>query len=709
MARMDGPAQLDVEASPLTRALASCKPLYAVPRDDIIGSVLRPGMRASAAVDCMVGYFDSQSLGLVAPGLADFINHSNGILRLIVSPQLPQGDIDALRRAANQDQRNALLQEAFDRLLDNAHGLQSDSVARHAQLCLGYLVSIGRLQLQVAVMRRGIFHPKIWLFKDGQTTVAVHGSSNATRPGLMYNYENVNVSRPWRGDDAAITVRAYEQQFMRLWDHEDADAVVVPSNVALQAKIFQTPDGRPPQEGDFERAVAALHQTELGMGKSVLRVPSNLDLDSGAFAHQGRAISAWRAAGYRGVLAMATGSGKTITALAALAGLDYSRRKLIIVSAPFLPLVDQWSEGVRDFGVEPLALSGTQEAKLRRLYLALRALSLGAEIVQVCVVTNDFLVSPGMRELLREAPSSVDVVLVADEMHNLGRRAFLEDPPTRADMRLGLSATPRRQYDDEGTEALFEYFGPVCFEYSLAEAIGTCLVPYDYHIHSVQLADDEFDEYERLTQRLVQLGHSQDATAAVSEEARVVLIKRRAVVEGAREKLTVLAQLLAERSSQAGGALIYATDKMPDQLRAVNRILRDAGYRYHQLTYEETGGRRGAKQILRDFAAGKYEFLTAKRVLDEGVDVPEVVEAFLLASNTVERQWIQRRGRILRRCDSIGKQSADLHDFVVLPSDRNSSAGKALLRGELRRCQEFAALSSNAGRAGGPYEYLEGL
>ena len=148
--------------------------------------------------------------------------------------------------------------------------------------------------------------------------------------------------------------------------------------------------------------------------------------------------------------------------------------------------------------------------------------------------------------------------------------------------------------------------------------------------------------------------------------------------------------------------LVYCSDKRPEQLIAVNRELLDLGLFVRQLTAEETADRRRTADILQDFGRGEYQVITCKRVLDEGVDLPQVRQAFLLASSTVRRQWVQRRGRILRRCDAIGKTIADLHDFLVVPDDPGSPGVRAILRQELDRARAFAELAANSGSPGRP-------
>ena len=142
----------------------------------------------------------------------------------------------------------------------------------------------------------------------------------------------------------------------------------------------------------------------------------------------------------------------------------------------------------------------------------------------------------------------------------------------------------------------------------------------------------------------------------------------------------------------------------------MNALLNRQGVLFHQLTYEETANRQRTASILREFQDGHLQALTAKRVLDEGVNIPQVQKAFILASTTVERQWVQRRGRLLRKCDEIGKTHSEIHDFVVMPpATAEDSDARTLARSELRRVREFAGLAQNAGRADGPLEVIDRL
>ena len=412
---------------------------------------------------------------------------------------------------------------------------------------------------------------------------------------------------------------------------------------------------------------------------------------------------------------MATGSGKTISALiAATRAQSSAARMLLVVAVPYRPLLKQWMAEVERFGVTPTELPSTppeRESCWRRL---VRELELKVTSTVAVVVTHHYLVSNEFSAVLERIPEGVDTMLIADEVHNLGRPAFLRQPPVRFRYRLGLSATPERQYDEAGTKAIKDFFGPAVFEFGLESAIGNCLVPYRYKLVPVFLTEEEVADWDQLTEELRRSGFgsgAEDAEDAGPMPARIVklLVKRRAIAEGAENKIAALANELSDSPAEIRHTLIYASDKRPDQLVAVNALLRERGILFHQITQSETGNRKQMADVLTRFAAGEIQVLTAKRVLDEGVDIPETQTAYLLASSTVRRQWIQRRGRVLRMCSRLNKTEARIVDFLALPPSGAAGEGRGLLAQELSRAQEFARLAEDAGKVGGALDLIEEL
>ncbi|MEZ5310394.1 MAG: helicase-related protein, partial [Microthrixaceae bacterium] len=305
-------------------------------------------------------------------------------------------------------------------------------------------------------------------------------------------------------------------------------------------------------------------------------------------------------------------------------------------------------------------------------------------------------------------------VLIADEVHNLGGvKEFRSDPPSWPTARLGLSATPVRQYDDEGTDALLRYFGKVVFEFTLDDAIGVCLVPYDYFVHRVDLTEPEREQYAELTERI------RRRVAAIGGDfsgddlqLTVLLNQRRLILETAEGKLDALATLLdAQPDGSIKRSLFYATDKDPKQLEEINELLESRRIRAHQVTEAETSRGRLLSATMQAFGAGVLDALTAKRVLDEGLNVPQIDTAYILASTTVRKQWVQRRGRVLRPSPETGKTHAVIHDFLVVPPGGGGvdDDERRLVESELARGDEFARLARNRASYDGSLSVLNEL
>ena len=450
---------------------------------------------------------------------------------------------------------------------------------------------------------------------------------------------------------------------------------------------------------------------------ATLQIPPDLVYKTGDFAHQGKAVEVWEKSGRRGILEIATGAGKTITSLICATRLqDEIGNLLIIVSAPYRPLIEQWCHEIHEFGVHPINLVSVDgpRARNREIMNASRRLRMGHARTEVLVVSNKTLCTEDFIQSLSAVKAGK--LLIADECHNLGAEGFTTNPPDDFNYRLGLSATPVRQYDEEGTEALVAYFGEVCFSFTLEEAIGKCLTEYDYHVHFVELTPDEMQEWSSLTEQIASQAWKLK-TEKKDSYLDNLLRRRRLVLETASAKIDTLSDLLdSDGTRQIRYTLIYATDKEPEHLKQVNRLLEHKNMLFHQLTQEETLSNHQTKHILLKFQDGVIQVLTAKRVLDEGINIPQIKFAYILASTTVKRQWIQRRGRLLRTCKVIGKTHAVIHDFVVLPPGTSSSTSEQLdqdarriVRSELERVWEFARLSRNGPQAGGPYEAVQHL
>ena len=689
------------------------RPIYILPEDPFVLEILVPSFVASSRVDCMVGFFTSEVLVSLAPGLATFINQSHGTFRLVISPFLHADDWAAIETGLSNSEE--AIYSLFDDIL-----VTEDAIKRHTLECFSWLLQQGRMEIQIALLKEGLFHPKVWLFHDKyEEILCAHGSTNLTAAGMSRNVEQVAVCTSWGNDSDKYAIRRLDNQFLAFWSDATENCIVVPVPKAIRERLVQTyTTVGPPQELETtllyesaqEKMTAADTHTAVRERIS-FHIPYGLRYEDGPFAHQGEAVDAWCNAGYRGVLEMATGAGKTITAMIAAYRLYQEKRPLlIVVAAPYIPLVQQWCGEIESFGISPVDLTsvGGSRGRGRELGRIRRSLRNGRQDVVAVAVSHDTLTTSEFHAELERIDATT--LLIGDEVHGLGSEGFVSSPPEFVDYRLGLSATPIRQYDIEGTEALLGFFGPIAYQFTLEQAIGTCLVPYNYHVHSVELDDSEMNRWYDLSDRIRRnWWRDEDAPGLYVQQ---LLRDRRAILENAAGKIAALEEALEQENlSGLRHTLIYASDKVPDQLERVNHSLRELGVRYHQLTHMETSDRKKTQHILRSFQDGDLQVLTAKRVLDEGVNIPQIQKAFILASTTVERQWIQRRGRLLRKCDAIGKQYGEIHDFVAIPSDLAALDRDArnLVGSELTRIQEFARQAQNAGLPSGPLDTIRKL
>ena len=699
----------------ILRSVPDIRPLYILPDDPFAAEVLIPCFKSSSQVDCMMGFFSSEVLVPLAPGLATFISCSQESFRLVISPLLRAEDRTAIEKGLPPP-------EEIARSVLDAIVVTEDLIEQHTLRCLSWLLRHRRVEIKVALMKKALFHPKVWLFRASDDLIAVHGSSNMTYAGIQKNIEQISVAKSWMNPTQEYTTDRFSQQFRRLWNNQDDNCIVIPIPQAIRDRLLQTyRSDTLPTEADlrklYSRAVATVTESPvtyetLELNHQCFAIPPTLQYDEGPFEHQGTAVNAWCEAGYRGVLEMATGSGKTITAMICAHRLyDEHKPLLIVIAAPFVPLIQQWCDEILPFGIKAINLTAAAGARGRAKELAKirRRLRSGSRDVTAVVVSHRTLCDSGFKCEIEEIDSTT--LLIADEVHNLGSEGFTSDLPTFFDYRLGLSATPIRQYDEEGTQTIFSFFGDVVFRFTLEEAIGRCLVEYDYFVHPVELTQDEMDEWYNLTEKIKTQAWRQENEAA-NEYLTKLLRDRRSILENAENKPAALeAVLMREDLRTLRHTLIYTSDKAPEQLEAVNALLNKRGVLFHQLTYEETASRNRTADIIASFQEGTLRILTAKRVLDEGVNIPQIEKAFILASTTVERQWIQRRGRLLRTCHETSKTHSEIHDFIALPPDMDNidDETRTLIRSEFSRVREFASLARNAGRASGPLSVIDRL
>lgn len=692
--------------------------------DDLDKQLFLPAIKNAIRYDCMIGYFSISSIQVLSKSIYFYLNSNiYNKLRLIVSPNFSKEDLELLSSIYN-DKIDIEKLENFT--------LSRKILLKETFKVIAFLIKFDRLEIKIALPQNGLFHVKCWLIsqQDGSEFI-IQGSSNHTKSGLSRNFEYLVVNHIVNSEQDIVYCKI-RQDFNLLWQNKYPNVICcrLNQNVVSTLLSYINEDLSIKSFDRFNLAIALKHAIMNDKENSMkmldeqfnidellekyqlpcLTIPEWLNYKDGDYAHQGEAIDAWFENDKTGILSIATGGGKTLTSLTTATLLSKELDKLLlIIAVPTKALMVQWEEEVSLFGINAINLNhySSVQDKKNKIEYACKNLKFNSSKVEAIIISHDALKSMLMDKIKKYA-HIFPTMLIADEVHNLGSIGFRENAPDFFSYKLGLSATPIRQYDEEGSEFLLEYFGDVVYEYGLEQAIGTCLVPFDYYAHQIQLTEEESDEFYELTQKIKKLSFAVNTNPESIEYQNwsKLCIRRRKIIEVAENKIFAFSNSFPHIGSKVKNVLIFCSDKQPEQLDKINKILLDRYINFHQITSEETANNLQLKQIIQAYNEGKIQVLTSKRVLDEGFNVPQTKTAYILASNTTKKQWVQRLGRVLRKCED--KNKAEIHDYIVLPMINGilDDDFKSMLKSEAERIQFFITYSSNGCEQNGAVHLL---
>jgi superfamily II DNA or RNA helicase len=653
---------------------------------NLVTDFFSPLLRHAITYDRGVGYFSSGWLRTNAQGMAAFAENG-GRARWITSPILSEVDWEYLQKG-EEARTDEILREALEKnVADLADSLEKDTLSALAWMVADHVITF-RLALPRWKLKQGNFHVKFGLFEDEESNwVAFNGSYNDSVQGLR-NYESLHVFRSW--DETSEYVENDRKRFARLWHNEDPNVVVHTLPEAIRAKIVALRSDDRPYEPTEKHSYPELY----GSGY-VHEGESGISL----WDHQKEALDAWVANDCVGLLNMATGSGKTITAL--FCAESRPHLQLLVIAVPTKNLVEQWAEevaAVTNFPKPVLVYDSSakwQDVLFRKMRSKHRR-DWPEPLVAIGTISS--LSGDRFQGVLNDAGIPEHAMLIADEVHNIGAptRQRIMDPAYT--MRLGLSATPERSHDEQGSAAIMDYFEEEVYRYSMKQALADeRLCPYDYHVYAAPLTDEEYEQYLKLTRQILSMrggGNSENATLYTNnqldgdgKDVEQLLFKRARILKKAEFKQTILKAILDEHPFDRG--LLYCADT--EQMGDARSVLRDLGIVHLKYIGETPSEHR--RTALSALERGQIPLIVAIDCLDEGVDVPVVDTAIILASSTNTRQFIQRRGRVLRKAP--GKSKAKLIDVVTLPPASTGRSGKWLLKRELERAKLMADLAEN--------------
>jgi superfamily II DNA or RNA helicase len=657
---------------------------YSTNDHTVVEEFLAPALSVSKSYDRAVGYFRSSFYDLVPFAMSDLAKNK-GTIRILCSPYLTEEDKQVIK--ADGKLKKHLVDKAVDREMNT---LLNEPEKLHHVEYLATLLRHNILEIQVIYKEAepGIFHAKVGLISDGENTLSFAGSVNETLAGWHFNEEFVQVHCDWQGEIEKKRVAKHRDYFEQCWtDNLDGWTTTHLSKMTLEKLEKYSLSSVPEAEQKL------LEQTHNGEQKQ-----TSFELNPGKqtrtpLHYQRKALTNW-CKNQRGIISFATGSGKTFTALLIL---QWWFKKhpggCAIVLVPSTLLAKQWKIELEEETYSVLqAGGGTPKSQWSKKLAQHTKTVQGTKRRRVVLAVMD---SATTDDFINRVTKGEDTLLIADEVHKIGatnRRRSLE---IDAGGRLGLSATPERFGDPEGTDAIFNYFGEKLLpEISIKDAQKDGrLVPYFFEHRLVELEVDEQEKYDKLTQRIIRSsGGDEDGKSEATEQRKLLLIQRARILKSARNKISVGSQILSQKFRAGQRWLIYCdTNEQMQELKAA--VLESENHDIEQgRVWEYTSMMKFDKdETIRQFET-LGGILFSIECLDEGIDIPSISHALILASSTNPRQHIQRRGRVLRT--SNNKPFATIYDVLVQVIRSQTTS---VFDHDLDRALDFAQDAQNNG------------
>jgi len=682
--------------------LNTLQPVYTTQQNDVVNEFYIPVLSSAVSYDRVTGFFSSSALSIAARGLSKFLSNPASKMRLIVSCKgFEKGD--EIENVYNVEEE--LLFE-FDRILKDDIDALEDAIVKKRVAALAWLLKIGRLEIKVAKMtrlqyERGMLHSKFGILCDEEENkICFSGSINESQTGWKINGEAISVYKSSVSGQLEY-INRYVREFNDYWNNQVEGVVVLDLPDAIKTKL-------------------------IGYScSSVDDVIPYIDPETGTSSkklwyYQEEAIDGWLKNNMCGFFEMATGTGKTLTAIHCMKKAAEKHRGLsIIVAVPTNTLVMQWKkdmigEGFREFDIQCCSSDYPNwETSFRRRSM------LKTSRTYVFIFTYQSLSTEAVQEIVNNAETRF--MIVCDEMHHAGAPKFSKCLNKKIEYRLGLSATPIRSHDIEGNQILMDYFGDEpLLVFGIDRALReidpstgkTYLCPYEYHFETVELSPVEHKEYRKLSKQIaIQHGTLNEDDRYQPDKLRALLISC------ASGKIDILDELIKmiKREGSNKKMLFYcqsfkSKDTGEKQIDSVRKIIRKNNLNSLDFTskFDDIEVR---KSILNALRNDTVDAIIAIKCLDEGVNLPEVRTAVILASSSNSAEFIQRRGRILRNSTSTGKDHAELYDFLVGPpyGTELKESDKSLIKREFRRAMEYATHCTNSTDAKEKvFKWLEG-
>ena len=639
--------------------------------EEAFSGIINPLLSCSKLYRRSVGFFNSSALKFIDEGILN-LARSGGSIELATSPKLSENDIEAIKNGYNA---RTIIESRLLVEIENSVNAVDDIYAKR----LYQLIKEGIMDIKIVMKQGGMYHDKLAVLTDcDDNVIAFVGSNNESSGGYNDNYEKIRVYRSWVENERVIDEI---DEFESIWNKSNGLLTVYDFTEAYKKQVLETLD----------------YHIKSNNNNKVFKLRD----------YQEDARDAWVANGYKGFFEMATGTGKTLTALYSIMELVTKKPVFTVILAPYKHLVNQWVDEIKEHfnNVDVITVYGEEKNPDEKIYASyLRAKKEYRPVIAVSTIKSFFL------DRYQYLYSKIDFekLLIVDEAHNFINRL---SPELDIDFKykLGLSATPVFGKDVEKTKELLEWFGGRVISLPIEEAIGKHLVNYYYHPIFVNASEDDEDKFKKATQTMLSCIDSETGKIIDEEKFNIAYRSRLRSISMAEEKVERIQEIYNSVPDKdhtiiycSDGKLFRAAgkDDAVQEMRHLDYILKLINYslltrnqkdntflKASRFTASEDAKTR--MNLIDSFNKGRINYLVAIKCLDEGIDIPSIKCALILSSNDNYREFVQRRGRILRKYD--GKETASIYDVIVLPSFENKQFAEI----ELRRYYEYARLSIN--------------
>lgn len=659
------------------------KSSYDTIQDDLLVDFYIPVLEHAKRYDRISGFFSSTSLAIAARGVAGLIRNK-GKMRLLTCQKLSKDDVNEIQKYVRH--ADSLIGEKMISEMDDVE----DAFERDHVVALGYMLQQGYLEMKIAVLydadtesrrvgslKNAILHQKIGILYDSNFHgISFSGSNNESATGWLENIEEFKTFKSWKEGQKEYFMED-RNRFERLWNLENdkhTGMYVMDLPNAVKQHFLEI-------SNDFRLDNISIREYLKQNKQTFLIKEGNSKKEQlSLYYYQKCAVNQWIENGHKLMLQMATGTGKTRTAFGCMecACRDIESGLIIVVATPQITLTRQWIKDMEKLQLdidEYIEVDGTIHDWRINMRKSLQRVYIGQYNHFVIFTTHDTASNEDFIDILQAYGPGFTIFFIGDEVHGMGANKTRNALQPKYKYRLGLSATPKRWFDDEGSYLLEEYFGNKSFNFGLREALETVnprtnlpfLANYYYYPCFISLTYDELEKYRELSQKISRLSHNKDSD--LNELRTRFLMRRAEILKNAENKYQKLHDILGKLGPSIQDTIIFVS---PQQIDNVMMILREHNILAHRITEKESqhksnkySGLSEREYIIKQFEIGSYQVIVAIKCMDEGIDIPSARCGIIMASSTNPREYVQRIGRIIRQDGH--KSFATLYDMVVEP------------------------------------------